>query len=59
MVGASLKILAQASNNKQHSDRGLNPILLVPISEDIDTPEELMELRDVIFPEEPTFSAGQ
>lgn len=59
VVGASLKILAQASNNVQHPDRGLNPVLLVPISEDIDTLEELMERRDELFPEEPTFHSGQ
>ncbi len=55
IVGASLKILAQPSNNIQHPDKGLNPVLLVPISDDIDTPEELMELRDELFPEEPEF----
>jgi hypothetical protein len=30
-------------------------MILVPVSEDIDTREELMELRDEIFPEEPGF----
>ncbi len=59
VVGASLKILAQPSNNIQHPDRGLNPVLLVPISEDIDTPEELMEIRDELFPKEPGFLSGQ
>ncbi len=55
VVGASKKILAQPSNSIQYPDMGLNPILLVPISEEIDTPEELMELRDELFPEEPGF----
>jgi hypothetical protein len=55
VVGASKKILAQPSNSIQYPDRGLNPILLVPISEYVDTPEELMELRDELFPEEPGF----
>jgi len=55
VVGASMKILAQPSNSVQHPDMGLSPILLVPISPDIDTPEELMELRDELFPKEPSF----
>ncbi|MFA6617589.1 MAG: hypothetical protein WCT23_00775 [Candidatus Neomarinimicrobiota bacterium] len=55
VIGASKKILAQPSNNVQHPDMGLSPILLVPISEDIDTPEELMALRDELFPKEPEF----
>ncbi len=55
VVGASKKILAQPSNSIQYPDMGLNPILLVPISEEVDTPEELMELRDELFPKEPGF----
>ena len=55
IIGASLKILNQPSNSIQNPDMGLSPILLVPISEDIDTPEELMELRDELFPKEPEF----
>ena len=55
VVGASKKILNQPSNSVQHPDRGLSPLLLVPIDEDIDTLEELMELRDELFPEEPGF----
>lgn len=55
IVGASKKILTQPSNSIQYPDKGLNPILLVPISDEIDTPEELMELRDELFPEEPGF----
>ena len=55
VVGASKKILAQPSNSIQYPDMGLNPILLVPISEEVDTPKELMELRDELFPEEPGF----
>jgi hypothetical protein len=39
----------------QYPDKGLNPILLVKIDPGIDTPEELMEIRDKIFPEEPKF----
>ncbi len=55
VVGASKKILNQPSNSIQHLDMGLSPVLLVPINEDIDSLEELMELRDELFPEEPGF----
>ena len=55
VIGASRKMLAQESNALQHPDKGMNPVLLVPISDDIDTMEELMEIRDEIFPEEPSF----
>lgn len=56
VIGASKKILAQPSNNVQHPDMGLSPILLVPISEDINTTEQLMALRDELFPKEPEFN---
>ena len=55
VVGASMKILNQESNNVQHPDVGMNPVLLVPIDPNIDTLEELMEIRDEIFPKEPEF----
>ncbi len=55
VVGASKKILAQESNNTQHPDPGLNPVLLVPVDPSIDTLEELMQIRDKIFPKEPEF----
>lgn len=55
VVGASKKILSQPSNSVQHPDMGLSPLLLVPIDPEIDTPEELMQIRDKIFPEEPEF----
>ena len=55
VVGASKKILAQESNNIQHPDPGLNPVLLVPVDQNIDTLEELMQIRDQIFPKEPEF----
>lgn len=55
VVGASMKILDQASNNFQHPSRGMNPILLVPVSDDIDMLEEFMAIRDEIFPKEPDF----
>lgn len=55
VVGASKKILTQESNSVQHPDRGLSPVLLVPVDPEIDTLEELMEIRDDIFPQEPEF----
>ena len=55
VVGASKKILNQKSNQVQHPDKGLNPLLLVKIDPAIDTPEELMEIRAKIFPQEPKF----
>ena len=55
VVGASKKVLGQESNSVQHPDRGLSPVLLVPVDRDIDTLEELMRIRDEIFPEEPEF----
>ena len=55
VVGASKKILTQESNSIQHPDKGLSQVLLVPVDPDIDTLEELMEIRDDIFPEEPEF----
>lgn len=55
VIDASMKILNQASNNLQHPSNGMNPMLLVPISDEIDTLEELMAIRDEIFPKEPAF----
>jgi len=55
VVGASKKILRQESNTFQYPDKGLSPVLLVKVDPDIDSPEELMQIRDDIFPEEPTF----
>jgi hypothetical protein len=55
VVGASKKILNQPSNAIQHEDMGLSPLLLVPIDPSIDTREELMEIRDKLFPPEPDF----
>jgi hypothetical protein len=55
VVGASKKILNQESHNVQNPDIGMNPVLLVKINPEIDTPEELFLIRDAIFPEEPMF----
>jgi len=59
VIGASKKILRQASHSVQYPDMGLSPILLVPIDPEIDTAEELMQIRDEIFPEEPEFYSVQ
>lgn len=55
VIGASLCILNTPNNPAQWDDPGLNPIILVPISDEIDTCEELMAIRDLIFPQEPHF----
>jgi hypothetical protein len=55
VVGASKKILNQESNSIQHPDKGLSPVLLVRVDPSIDTFEELLQIRDEIFPEEPEF----
>jgi len=55
VVGASKKVLKQESNSVQHPDTGLSPVLLVKVDPDIDTLEELMQIRDSIFPKEPEF----
>ena len=55
VVGASKKILNQVSNSYQHPDKGLSPVLLVKVDPDIDSLEELMSIRNEIFPEEPEF----
>jgi hypothetical protein len=60
VVGASLGILNTPNNPGQWDDPGLNPVILVPISGDVDTCEELMANRDSLFPPEPDFSqAGE
>lgn len=55
VVDASMKILRQQSNPVQNPDKGMNPLILIKIDEDLDTCEELMENRDSIFPPEPEF----
>jgi len=56
VVGASKKILTQESHSIQHPDKGLSPILLVRVDPETDTFEELIRIRDNIFPEEPEFN---
>ena len=55
VIGASLAILDTPNNPPQRRDPGLNPIILIPVSHDIDTCEELMAIRDSLFPPEPEF----
>ena len=55
VIGASLAILDTPNNPPQRRDPGLNPIILIPVADDIDTCEELMAIRDSLFPAEPEF----
>lgn len=55
VIGASLAILDTPNNPPQRRDPGLNPIILTPVSDDLDTCEELMAMRDALFPPEPEF----
>lgn len=55
VVGASLGIFNSPNDPDQWDDLGLSPLLLVPIPDDIDTCEELMAMRDDLFPPEPEF----
>jgi hypothetical protein len=55
VIGASLGILNTPNNPEQRDDPGLNPIILIPVSDDIDACEELMANRDSLFPPEPEF----
>ncbi|MCA9254713.1 MAG: hypothetical protein KDA33_03705 [Phycisphaerales bacterium] len=55
VIGASLDILNTPNNPDQWTDLGLSPIILIPIPDDIDTCEELMAMRDSLFPPEPAF----
>ncbi len=55
VIGASLRILAQQSDPIQIPDPGMNPLMLVRVSDEFDSCEELMMNRDLLFPEEPGF----
>jgi len=55
VVGASRRGPAQQSNPVQNPDPGMNPIILVRVSDELDTCEELMQNRDRLFPAEPEF----
>lgn len=55
VIGASLAFLNKPNNPIQHEDPGLSPMMLIPVSDDLDTCEELMANRDSLFPPEPGF----
>ena len=55
VIGASHRILAQQSNPLQNPDPGMNPVILVRVSEELQTCEQLMAQRDLLFPPEPVF----
>ena len=55
IIGANKSMFNKPSNPDQQPDLGLSPMMLIPISDDIDTCEELMERRDEFFPKEPNF----
>jgi hypothetical protein len=55
VIGASLAILDTPNNPPQRRDPGLNPVILIPVSDGIDTCEELMANRNSLFPHEPEF----
>ena len=55
VIGATLNLLNMPSSPPQYDDPGLNPIILIPVADDLDTCEELMANRDSLFPAEPAF----
>lgn len=55
VLGASLFFLNTPNDPPQWKDLGLSPMILIPVSEDMDTCKELMSNRAVLFPPEPRF----
>jgi hypothetical protein len=55
VIGASLAILDAPNEPTQRPDPGLNPLILIPIGDDVDTCAELIAMRDALFPPEPEF----
>ncbi len=55
VIDASLDLLNVPNNPDQWDDLGLSPIILIPLSDEIDTCEELIANRDALFPPEPEF----
>jgi hypothetical protein len=55
VLGASMAILRQESNNRQIPDPGMNPIVLVRVPESVSTWKDLGAIRDALFPPEPIF----
>ena len=55
VIGASRRIFRQESNMEQIADPGMSPIVLVRLSDDIATCDQLMARRDELFPSAPSF----
>lgn len=55
VIDASLGILNTPNNPPQRQDPGLNPIILIPVDESLNTCEQLMTERDNLFPPSPRF----
>lgn len=55
VIDATIDFLNQDNNPDQYTDLKMSPMMLVPIPQDVDTCEELMNLRDELFPAEPAF----
>lgn len=56
VIGASSRLFNRPANPEQVMDWGLNPLILVRIPQALNTCEELMAQRDILFPPEPEFS---
>ncbi|MEI6873567.1 MAG: hypothetical protein WCL50_00395, partial [Spirochaetota bacterium] len=56
VVGASMDILRQESNNRQIPDPGMNPVVLVRVPDSVSTWKDLEAMRDQLFPPEPVFA---
>ena len=55
VIDASMKMLRRQANPHQNPDMGLSPLILIPIAEDFQDCDDLMEQRDQLFPPEPSF----
>lgn len=55
VLGANMKMLDKPSDPVQNPDPNMNPIVLVRVGDNIQSCDQLMESRDVLFPPEPEF----
>lgn len=55
VIDANMRILRQQSESLQYGGPGLNPIYLIPLHRNINSAEQLLEIRDRIFPPLPEF----
>lgn len=55
VLGASRSFLDRPSNNIQHQDPAMNPVILRRVDPSIDTWEELKPFREELFPPSPAF----